>query len=126
MKPGTPTLRSFVFLAYGLTWVLLGPWFYVLNVVHQGQVPSWLWALAPLAFLGGWGPSVAALIVTARAGGIAHLTFNTAEAIVFGGLPGLAPDQERKVYLVNVALLVILGLIALGGLAARPTRRVEG
>jgi len=69
VKPGTPTLRSFVFLAYGLTWVLLGPWFYVLNVVHQGQVPSWLWALAPLAFLGGWGPSVAALIVTARAGG---------------------------------------------------------
>lgn len=30
-EPGT--LRSFALLAYALTWVLLGPWFYVFNAV---------------------------------------------------------------------------------------------
>ncbi len=54
---------------YALTWVLLGPWFYVFNVVYQEKIPGWLWAFAPLAFLGGWGPSVAALLVAAYAGG---------------------------------------------------------
>src|SRR5436309_15191523 len=29
LKPQMPNLRSFVLLAYALTWMLLGPWFYV-------------------------------------------------------------------------------------------------
>jgi CAAX protease family protein len=62
-------LRAFLVLAYTLTWVLLGPWFYLFNVVYQQKMPGWLWVLVPLAFIGGWGPSVAALIVTARTGG---------------------------------------------------------
>ena len=69
MKPETITLRSFVGLAYALTWVMLGPWFYAFNVVYHQNVPGWMWALAPVAFVGGWGPSVAALIVTYRTGG---------------------------------------------------------
>ena len=68
MKPQTPSLRSFLFLAYALTWVLLGPWFYAYNVVYHEKIPGWIWAFAPLAFIGGSGPSVAALIVTARTG----------------------------------------------------------
>lgn len=63
------SLRSFVVLAYLLTWVLLGPWFYLFNVVFDGKPPGWFWFVAPLAFIGGWGPSVAALIVTARTEG---------------------------------------------------------
>lgn len=69
MKPEKPALRSFFLLAFGLTWVLLGPWFYLFNVVNQGEMSVWLWAMAPLAFIGGWGPSVAAVIVTAHQGG---------------------------------------------------------
>lgn len=69
MKRQEPTVRSFVVWAYGLTWVLLGPWFYAVNVVYHGNIPSWMWAFAPVAFIGGWGPSVAALIVTRRTGG---------------------------------------------------------
>ncbi len=64
-----PSLRSFLGLAYALTWGLLGPWFYMFNIVYQQEIPGWVWILAPLAFIGGWGPSVAAVIVTARAGG---------------------------------------------------------
>lgn len=62
-------LKSFFLLAYALTWVLLGPWFYVFNRIYHQRIPSWLWILAPLAFIGGWGPSVAAIIVAARTGG---------------------------------------------------------
>ncbi len=69
MKPEKPALRSFFLLAFGLTWVLLGPWFYLFNVVNQGEMSVWLWAMAPLALIGGWGPSVAAVIVTAHQGG---------------------------------------------------------
>lgn len=69
MKSQGHQLRSFFLLAYALTWLLLGPWFYVFNVVYHEEIPRWLWVFAPLAFVGGWGPSVAALIVSARAGG---------------------------------------------------------
>ena len=71
IAPGTQDsgLRPFFLLAYALTWALLGPWFYVFNVVYHEKIPGWLWICAPLAFLGGWGPSVAALIVTRRTGG---------------------------------------------------------
>ena len=69
MTSRTPTLRSFLFLAYALTWVMLGPWFYAFNVVYHERIPGWMWAFAPVAFIGGWGPSIAALIVTFRAGG---------------------------------------------------------
>ncbi len=274
-EPGA--LRSFVLLAYALTWVLLGPWFYVLNVIYHSQPPRWLWALAPLAFVGGWGPTVASFIVTARTEGrsgvrqllgslvswrvsprwyvltlalpplvtaasllvvdrgtdtlrqfslgaalanlpvayalalpfgplgeelgwrgfalprllrrfgpvkaslllgglwtfwhipmmlwspgasipsfmrlsvvsvlvywiqitaitvlmtvlflntkgsvllavLAHLSFNTAESVVFGGLPSLAPGAARSVYLINVALLAILGAVSLGWIAIK-------
>ena len=69
MKAQTPTLRSFLFLAYALTWVMLGPWFYAFNVVYHEKIPGWMWVFAPVAFIGGWGPTIAALIVTWRAGG---------------------------------------------------------
>ena len=65
----TETLKKFFFLAYALTWGLLGPWFFIFNRVYHQKIPSWLWILAPLALIGGWGPSVAALIVAARTGG---------------------------------------------------------
>jgi len=65
----TSALRSFFFLAYALTWVLLGPWFYIFNRIYHQKIPSWLWILAPLAFIGGWGPTVAAVVVAARTGG---------------------------------------------------------
>lgn len=67
LKPERTNLRSFVVLAYAITWVLLAPWFYVFNVVYQQEIPVWMWIFAPLAFVGGWGPTVAALIVSARA-----------------------------------------------------------
>jgi len=60
------SLRPFLLCAYALTWFLLGPFFYGLNVVNGGEMSSWLWAIVPFAFLGGWGPTLAALIVTAR------------------------------------------------------------
>lgn len=63
------SLRSFTVLAYALTWLLLGPWFYLYTVAFHGEPPRWLWFLAPIAFIGGWGPSVAALVVSARTGG---------------------------------------------------------
>jgi membrane protease YdiL (CAAX protease family) len=55
---------------------------------------------------------------------LAHLTFNTAESVLFGGLPPLAADQQPTVYIVNVALLAILGLVSLAWLARRRTRPV--
>ena len=281
MKPETAELRAFLVLAYALTWALLGPWFYLFNVVYHEEPPGWLWAWVPFAFIGGWGPSVAALMVTARAGGgpavrrlvrsllvwrvparwyvmafalppvvtaasvmiadrglatlrhfnagsalanipiayalalpfgplgeelgwrgfalprllsrfdavkaslllgafwtfwhvpmmlfspgasmpsfmglsvgsvliylvqitaetalmtflflhtkasvllavLAHLTFNTAEAVLFGGLPRLSLDQRHTVYLINVALLAVLGSIGLVSLTVRPPRQ---
>ena len=61
-------LGSFVVLAYAITWILLAPWFYVYNVVYDESIPAWMWGFVPFAFLGGWGPSVAAVIATARTG----------------------------------------------------------
>ena len=60
-------IRKFFGLSYLLTWVLLAPWFYLFNVVFQGSAPWWLWLWVPLAVIGGWGPTVAALTLTARA-----------------------------------------------------------
>ena len=54
---------------------------------------------------------------------LAHLTFNTAEAVVYGGLPESAVEQERDVYLVHVALLAAIALAVMWRLAMR--RRVE-
>lgn len=65
----TTSLGPFVVGAYAVTWVFLGPFFYVLNVKYGGQMQSWMWAWVPFAFLGGWGPTLAALVVTARAEG---------------------------------------------------------
>ncbi len=69
MSTRTTSLGPFVVGAYALTWALLGPFFYVLNVKYGGQMQSWMWAWVPFAFLGGWGPTLAALIVTARTEG---------------------------------------------------------
>ena len=55
LKSRRPGLHSFFLLAYALTWALLGPWFYVFNAIYHEKIPSWLWILAPLAFIGGWG-----------------------------------------------------------------------
>ena len=69
MERQTRELRSFTVLAYLLTWVFLAPWFYLFNVVYHEEMPRWMWVLVPPAFIGGWGPSVAALIMTALNGG---------------------------------------------------------
>ena len=67
MKTVAGALGSFVVLAYAITWILLAPWFYVYNVVYDESIPAWMWGFVPFAFLGGWGPSVAALIAPAAA-----------------------------------------------------------
>ena len=54
---------------------------------------------------------------------LAHLTFNTAESVLYAGLPRLPVDQRRNVYLINVALLAVLGLISLVSLGWRPPRQ---
>jgi len=69
MRSETDSLKPFVAWAYALTWVLLGPFFYVLNIRNGGEMQPWMWAWVPLAFFGGWGPTLAALIVTARGEG---------------------------------------------------------
>ena len=63
------SLRAFFALAYLLTWVLLAPFFYfILSVLHE-PFPWWFWVLVPFAFIGGSGPSVAALVITGRTEG---------------------------------------------------------
>lgn len=69
MASETRRLLMFVGFAYALTWALLGPWFYAFNIVYHEEIPGWMWGFVPVAFIGGWGPSVAALIVTSRTGG---------------------------------------------------------
>jgi membrane protease YdiL (CAAX protease family) len=59
------SMAAFLIGAYALTWVLLGPWFYVFNVKYGGELQPWMWAWVPFAFFGGWGPTLAAIIVTA-------------------------------------------------------------
>jgi membrane protease YdiL (CAAX protease family) len=41
---------------------------------------------------------------------LAHLAFNTAESVVFAGLPTFSPDRVRQIYLTNVAVLGVVGL----------------
>jgi len=65
----TSSLAGFVFWSYALTWVFLAPFFYLLNFQYGGEMQSWMWAIVPLALLGGWGPSLAGIIVTARTEG---------------------------------------------------------
>ena len=48
---------------------------------------------------------------------LAHLTFNTAEAVVYGGFPEPTVEQARAVYLVNVALLAAIALVVMWRLA---------
>jgi uncharacterized protein len=62
-------IRKFFGLSYLLTWVLLAPWFYLFTVFFHGSSPWWLWLWVPFAFIGGWGPTAAALILTASAEG---------------------------------------------------------
>jgi hypothetical protein len=51
---------------------------------------------------------------------LAHLTFNTSETVVLSGVPMLAVEQQRSVYLVNVAVLAALGLAGLPWGRRRP------
>jgi hypothetical protein len=53
---------------------------------------------------------------------LAHLAFNTAEAVVFVGLPTFSPDRVRQVYLTNVAVLGVVGLGCLFWLGRSRTR----
>lgn len=59
-------LGVFVVLTYAITWILLGPWFYLFQHVLHRTVTWWIVLLAPFAFLGAWGPSVAAVILEHR------------------------------------------------------------
>ncbi len=63
------SLWRFFALAYLITWLLLGPWFFLFNRVWERTVPWWGWLLVPVAFWGGYGPSLAALFESWRAGG---------------------------------------------------------
>lgn len=67
------SLRAFFALAYLLTWVLLAPFFYLISSVLHEPFPWWFWVLVPFAFIGGAGPSVAALVITGRTEGRAGL-----------------------------------------------------
>ncbi len=49
--------------------VLLAPFFYLISSVLHEPFPWWFWVLVPFAYIGGSGPSVAALIITARTQG---------------------------------------------------------
>jgi len=62
-------LPHFFMLAYLITWVLLGPWFFLFNRLWGGSIPWWGWLLVPLAFCGGYGPSLAAIFLSWRQGG---------------------------------------------------------
>ena len=44
---------------------------------------------------------------------LAHLAFNTAESIVFAGLPPFSLDHTRQIYLVKVAVLGLVGFACL-------------
>lgn len=69
MKQGLAPVAAFAVLAYLLTWLLLAPWFYLLNVVHGGELQNWMWWLVPLALIGSWGPTVAGIIMAGMIGG---------------------------------------------------------
>jgi uncharacterized protein len=58
-----PDFALFAILSYAITWILLGPWFYCYTRVWHGTMPRWVWSIVPVIFLGGWGPSIAALLV---------------------------------------------------------------
>jgi len=104
-RPGDSTLLAFVGLAYALTWILLAPWFYAFNVVYHEEIPGWMWAFAPLAFIGGWGPSVAGLIVSLRTGG--------RDAVRLLARSLLAWRQPWRWYLMTFALPPLLTAAAL-------------
>jgi len=55
-------IGSFMVLSCAITWLTLGPWFYLFNRVWHREVPGWVWGILPILILGGWGPSVAAVI----------------------------------------------------------------
>ncbi len=68
-RTGIGSLTEFFALAYLLTWVLLAPFFYLIASVLHEPFPWWFWVLVPFAFIGGSGPSVAALVITGRTQG---------------------------------------------------------
>ena len=65
--PGAPKrgMGRFLLLSYAITWLTLGPWFYAFNGPLQQTIPWWAWVILPILILGGWGPSVAAVICEA-------------------------------------------------------------
>jgi uncharacterized protein len=76
---------------------------------------SGITALITLVFLRSNGSILLAILT--------HLAFNTAENVLFAGLPALSTDHVRNVYVVNVWILAAIGcacLVALGRQWRRP------
>ncbi len=44
---------------------------------------------------------------------IGHMAFNTAENVLYAGLPSMSVDHQRAVYLVNVWVLAAVGAVCL-------------
>ena len=44
---------------------------------------------------------------------LAHLAFNTAESVVFGGMPEVPVERACTVYVANVCVLAALGLVCM-------------
>ena len=84
----TVALRSFLLLAYGLSWALLAPWLYLYHVTFQAAPPTWLWVLAPVAYIGGSSPSVAAIILAARSSDVQALR-KLARAVLAWRVPAI-------------------------------------
>ncbi|HKA59792.1 MAG TPA: hypothetical protein VKD28_14320, partial [Gemmatimonadales bacterium] len=53
---------------------------------------------------------------------LTHLAFNTAENVLFAGLPALSTDHVRNVYLVNVWVLAAIGCVCLLALSRQRGR----
>ncbi|MGE0045730.1 MAG: CPBP family intramembrane glutamic endopeptidase [Hyphomonadaceae bacterium] len=62
-------LTAFVVIAYGLSWLTLGPFVYLLQVRHGGEFQAWMLVFLP----GAWGPTLAAFLVTTITSGRAGL-----------------------------------------------------
>ena len=82
--------------------------------IYLGQVVSGT-AMMTLLFLGSRGSVLLAVLC--------HLGLNTAESVVFNGLPDLSEVQLRQIYFVNVTLLGFIGVSSLV-LAARRSQSI--
>jgi membrane protease YdiL (CAAX protease family) len=100
----TSHLARFLTLAYALTWVVWIP----AGLADRGTIPLGM-PTFPLYVLGGFGPLVAAVILSARHGG------RSAVRALFAQLN---PRRVRARWFLLPVLLVPLGLVPVGGLLA--------